>query len=109
MIDVLLPFRNVFSRGVEIKHNLFLHGFEIATVKTEGNSRSPFEFQIVASSTNVSGVAVTISVTTTTQVNSLYISYIAFQSSGLTIIGGGYVYDVTENPSVVGTGLYFAP
>lgn len=38
--------------------------------------------------------------------NSLYISYVSFQSSSLTIVGGGYVYDVTENPSA---GLYFAP
>ena len=79
MIDVLLPFRRHCNAGQQIHHSVFLHGFEIATVKTEGNTRSPFEFQIISTSANISGIALSISVTTTTQVNSVYISFVAFQ------------------------------
>ena len=43
------------------------------------NEQSPYELQLSASSTNTSGIAVTLSVTTITQVNSIYISYIAHQ------------------------------
>jgi hypothetical protein len=102
-----LPFRTNFAPGVLIKHNLFLHGFEISTIKTgNGNTRSPFEIQIVASTANVTGIAVTISVTTITTVNSIYVSYVAFQTSSLSIVGGGFVYDITENPQ---SSLYYAP
>lgn len=54
---------------------------------------------------NVSGIIITISVTTATQVNSLYISYFAFQQTSLPIVTGGFVYDATT----VNNGLYYAP
>lgn len=105
-MDILLPFRTVFGFGQQIKYNLFLHGFEISTTLISGNTRSPFEIQIVASSSNVSGIAVTLSVTTVTQVNSVYISYLAFQNSALSVVGGNYVFDRISNP---GQTLYYAP
>lgn len=43
------------------------------------SQRSPYELQLTASSANISGIAVTLSVTTITQVNSIYVSYIAYQ------------------------------
>lgn len=76
-------------------------------MKAEGNTRSPFEFQIISSSANITGIAVSISVTTSTQVNSLYISYVAFQQSTLAIMGGGYVYDAITDG--VNNALYYAP
>ncbi len=33
-------------------------------------------------------------------------SYVAFQTSSLSIVGGGFVYDITENPQAT---LYYAP
>lgn len=106
-IDVLLPFRKIFNHGSQIQHSVFLHGFEIATVKIDANSRSPFEFQIVSTSANVSGIALSISVTTVTRVNSLYISYVAFQNTQLAIAGGGYTFDATVDQ--IANGLYFSP
>ncbi len=55
--------------------------------------RSPYELQISASSTNTSGITVTLSVTTITQVNSIYISFIAYQTTNLKIAYGSFVYD----------------
>lgn len=33
LIDILLPFKSIYQNGIQIKHNLFLHGFEISTIK----------------------------------------------------------------------------
>ena len=109
-IQVLLPFRNIYSQPGLISHNLFLHGFEISSQRYSANSTSPFEIQIVQSSTNTSGIAVLISVTTVTQVQSIYISYIAWVQTQLNIVAGNYIYEpvagsyeVAHNPdSIVG-------
>ena len=45
--------------------------------------RSPYEVQLTASTANFSGIAVTLSTTTITQVNSIYISYVAYQELAL--------------------------
>jgi hypothetical protein len=58
-----------------------------------GNKRSPYELQIGASSANTSGIAATLSVTTITQANSIYISYVAYQFTVLSVIHGNYAYD----------------
>jgi len=71
-----------------------------------GINRSPFELQIVSSAANISGIIASLSVTTITQVNSIYISYVAFQVSTLAIVGGGYVYDATTAESQA---LFYAP
>ena len=68
------------------------------------NRRSPYELQIAASSANVSGIAVTLSVTTITQVNSIYISYVAYQNTNLNIAMGSYAYDPNN-----GEGFAHAP
>lgn len=57
------------------------------------NQRSPYELQITGSTTNSSGITVTFSVTTITQVNSIYISYITYQETSLKVISGSYFYD----------------
>lgn len=80
-----------------ISHNLFLHGFEISSQRYNANSTSPFEVQIVQSSTNTSGIAVLISVTTVTQVQALHISYIAWLRTDLTIVSGSYIYEPNNN------------
>ena len=53
--------------------------------------------QITDSATNSSGIAVMLSVTTITQVNSIHISYLAWGEITLEIIHGNYMYDY--NPS----------
>lgn len=58
------------------------------------------------SSANVSGIAASLSVTTNTQVNSVFISYVAFQTSTLSIVGGGYLYD---SSTAANAGLFYAP
>ena len=83
---------------------MFLHGFEISTMPFSQDQRSPYELQISASSTNTSGISVTFSVTTITQVNSIYISYIAYQETSLSLITGRYSYDPTS-----GYGLAHTP
>lgn len=45
--------------------------------------------------------------TTSTQVNSVFISYIAFQQSTLAVVGGGFVYDAVSDPN--SNPLYYAP
>lgn len=107
-IDILLPFRKHFHSGKQIQHSVFLHGFEIYTVKAEENTRSPFEIQIISTSANVSGIAVQLSVTTITRVDSIYISYVALQDSNLPIIGGRYVYDSSQD-TLTENGLYYSP
>ena len=57
------------------------------------NQRSPYELQLSESSTNTSGITVIFSVTTRTQVNSIYIGYIAYQDITLKVISGHYTYD----------------
>lgn len=60
----------------------------------------------MSSIANVSGIVTSLAVSTITTVNSIYISYIAFQSSTLSIVGGGFVYDIVGNPSST---MYYAP
>lgn len=103
-IRVLLPFRTSFVSYIDIKHLLFLHGFEITTMPFSENRRSPYEIQLGSSVANTSGIAVTLSVTTITQVNSIYISYIAYQDTVLRVIDGSYAYDLKT-----GEGLAHAP
>lgn len=67
------------------------------------NQRSPYELQLTASSTNMSGIAVTLSVTTITQVNSIYISYIAYQATNLKVIEGFFTYDVNDGKGFTST------
>lgn len=90
-ISVLLPFRTYFSNG-NIQAVTFLNGFEITSNKFFG-SNSPFEVQIINQQVNVTGIAITVSVTTVTQVQSLFISYIAFSSSYTGASIGSYLYD----------------
>ena len=57
------------------------------------NNRSPYEIQLSSSSTNTSGIALTMSVTTITQVNSIYVSYTVYQTTNLKVVHGVYAYD----------------
>jgi len=95
-IQVILPFRRIQSNGF-IKHNIFLHGFEISSQKYNADTMSPFEVQLAESSTNSSGIIVLITVTSVTQVHALHISYIAWVSTQLNIITGNYIYDPTAD------------
>ena len=88
-IHVLLPFRTFFDG--EIKASTFLHGFEITSNRVFG-SQSPLEVQIINTSVNVTGIAVTISVTTATQVQALFVSYIAIGSAFKDAYFGSYDY-----------------
>ena len=92
-IKVLLPFRSLFMPGKEIMHVVFLHGFEISTMPFSQNRRSPFEIQLTLTSTNTSGITAAFSVTTITQVNSIYVSFIAYQSTYLELAYGSFAYD----------------
>lgn len=103
-IQVLLPFRQIGLKPGNINHNLFLHGFEISVQRYNETTLSPFEIQLVDSSTNSSGIAVLISVTTVTQVQALHISYLAW-TAGTTLqaVVGSYVFDLTPGPEIVHT------
>ena len=86
-----------------INHKLFLHGFEISVQKYNASSLSPFEVQIADSSSNTSGIAVLISVTTVTQVNSLHISYLAWSATTLQMVTGSFVYEMLPSYEIVHT------
>lgn len=93
-IQVLLPFRNQFDQNRQIFFHLFLHGFEITTVLATQGSRSPYEIQITSSSADRRGITVVLSTTTTTQVNSIYISYIAHHAIQiLEVASGSHLFD----------------
>ena len=92
-VQVLLPFKTIFSASQPIRHSIFLHGFEITTISIGNSVRSPFEVQLTQTSANISGLAVQISVTTATQLNSLYISYIAYQNLDLEYRTGSFIFD----------------
>ena len=97
-----MPFRYRFNSQL-INYQLFLHGFEISTVSQTYQSRSPFEIQIGKSTANITGIAVSISVTTITKVDSIYISYIAYQQTSLKMIVGSYTFDRTVSSSIAHT------
>lgn len=73
------------------------------------NRRSPYELQIGQSSVNTSGITVTLSVTTITQVNSIYVSYVAYQEPKLKIIYGSYIYDPTNGQGLIHAPLSYIP
>ena len=102
-IQVLLPFRHIGIQPGNINHNLFLHGFEISSQKYNTTALSPFEVQIAASSTNSSGIAVLISVTTITQVHGLHISYLAWASTNLNMVAGAYAYEFSPSYEITHT------
>ena len=89
-IHILLPFRTNFKG--DINALTFLQGFEISSSKISG-SNSPFEVQIINKEINETGIAVTISVTTITQVHSLLVSYIGYGSEFSNIYVGNYLFD----------------
>jgi hypothetical protein len=60
-------------------------------------SFSPFEVQIINEEVNVTGISVTISVTTATQIQALFISYIAIDSTLTYAYFGNYLYS-SYNP-----------
>lgn len=92
-IQTLLPFRSI-SQVSKLHHNVFLHGFEISSQLYSAQSKSPFEIQIVDSVTNSSGIAIFFSVTTITQVHSIHISYIAWETTNIDIVTGKYVQNI---------------
>lgn len=47
---------------------------------------------------NVSGIAVSFSVTTVTEINSIHVSYLAFQHTNLALSAGNFVFDRVKNP-----------
>ena len=55
-ISAVLPFRNSYSQGVEVHHNVFLHGFEIASSKNPDGTHSPFELQILGTTSSSHGI-----------------------------------------------------
>ena len=74
--QVLLPFHSDFDIA---DAKAFIHGFEISSLKM-GGVYSPFEVQIINLQANGTGLALTISTTTVTQVHSLLVSYIAYST-----------------------------
>ena len=100
---MLLPFRHIGLIPGEIKHNLFLHGFEISAQKYNATTLSPFEIQLADSSTNSSGIGVLISVTTVTQVHALHISFMAWVSTNMTMVVGHYIYEYSPSHELIHT------
>jgi hypothetical protein len=87
-VNVLLPFKTQFTYQVATK--VFLHGVEISSTSVLGFNgvKSPLEVQIAGSTSNANGVTVTLSVTTSTRVFCLYISYVTYNQASSGIFGG---------------------
>lgn len=100
-IQVIMPFRSIGLVPGQINYNLFLHGFEISSMKYTNDALSPFEIQIADSSVNASGIVVLITVTTITQVQAIHISYIAWGLTRLNVAAGNYTYDATVPNTVI--------
>jgi hypothetical protein len=97
-VNVLLPFKKQLQGSVESQ--VFLHGVEISTnvLTGYGNGiRSPIEVQIVQSQTTYTGVTVTLSVTTSTRVFCVLVSFVAYTSTS-NVHGGFYdQYNIIQN------------
>ena len=86
-----LPFNNEMIGQIEAF--TFLHGFEISSKATSTLDKySPLEVQILNKKINSTGISVSLSVTSFTQVYSILISYVVFQSNYGKVYGGFYKY-----------------
>lgn len=90
-----MPFRQIGLGYGPLSYSLFLHGFEISSIKYTSDALSPFEIQIADSSINSTGIAVLITTTTITQVQAIHISYIAWTTTKLNVVAGNYTYDAS--------------
>lgn len=72
----------------------FLNGFEVASVSPKVGYWTPFEVQVVVTAVGVQGLTLLISTTSATQVHSLFISYIAYDSSAIPNVNSfNFVYN----------------
>jgi len=89
--SVFLPFKN--QLGGQIEGYTFLNGFEISSKAPSSIDKySPLEVQLLNKRVNSTGITLTLSVTSATQVYSLLISFVAFQQNFGKVYGGFYIF-----------------
>jgi cysteine-rich repeat protein len=71
----------------------FLNGFEITSVNSKGTFFTPYEVQVVIKSVSTQGLTLLIQTTSATQIHSLFVSYVAYDSSIKDLSAGPVLYD----------------
>lgn len=90
-INALLPFKTQMINQIEAF--VFLNGFEISGKSASASDKfSPLEVQLLNKRVTSTGISITVSVTSATQVYSLLISYVAYQQNFGKIYGGSYTF-----------------
>lgn len=89
--SIFLPFKNQLISQIE--GYVFLNGFEISSKAPSSIDKySPLEVQLLNKKVTSTGISVTLSVTSATQVYSLLISFVAFQPNFGKLYGGSYIF-----------------
>ena len=89
-VKVLLPFRT--PGFVPVKALTYINGFEMTSIQAAG-ANSPYEVQIINATVLTNGVSLSITVTSVTQVYTIYISIVAYTSALTDVYAGTYTYD----------------
>ena len=89
--SIFLPFKNQLVNQIE--GYVFLNGFEISSKAPSSTDKySPLEVQLINKKVIATGISLTLSVTSTTQLYSLLISFVAFQPNFGKLYGGCYTF-----------------
>lgn len=89
-IIAFLPFVNQNINAVNAL--TFLNGFEISSISVNSSYLTPYEVQILSSAVTNQGISLIISSTSATQIHSIFVSYVAYDSSIQNLVGGSYSY-----------------
>lgn len=90
-IAAYIPFSNQNIIGGQAI--TFLNGFEISSVNSSIGYLTPFEVQIVVNKVTSQGISILLESTSATQVYSIFVSYIVYDSNIQNLVAGIYVYD----------------
>jgi hypothetical protein len=86
-LNAILPFK---TQGfAPIKAFTFLNGFEVSSIVNLG-SNTPYEVQIITTSLNSTGLAISITVTSATKVFTVFLSVIAYDNTFQNVYSGNY-------------------
>lgn len=89
-IVAFIPFQNqnpVFRSAIT-----FFNGFELSSMSINSTYRTPYEVALMVSEVVPQGITLTIQSTSATQIHSLFVSYIAYDSNIQNLVAGTYLY-----------------
>ncbi len=86
-VKVIIPFKDESFHGASAV--AFIHGFEMSTTGCQAGS-NPFEIQVLNLGVSNGGVALRVTVTSSTKVFNVYVSVISWCSSAQYVVGSTY-------------------